>query len=105
MYIKLDHTILACALHPLLTCVPYLAGTLRWHLRPPRRLSWRFSTPSPRIQWVLLRRPIQARGRSIPLSYNFTPTLLSCSLERCCLILCTLLCHVSNPYSHDPHIP
>ena len=53
------------------------------HLRLPRRLKWRFPTPSPRIQWVLLRRLIQARGRSISLPYNFPPILLSCSLEHC----------------------
>src|ERR1043165_5754844 len=54
----------------------FLAGTLREHLRPPRRLTWSCPTPSPRIPWVLLRLPYQARGRLITLPYSFPLTVL-----------------------------
>src|SRR4051812_44206980 len=90
-------------IHCLLVCFPCRYLTLA-----PETVEESFveiSDTEPEIQWVLLRRPIQARGRSIPLPCSFSLTLLSFSLERCCLILSILLCHVSNPYSQCPHNP
>src|SRR3954470_23729632 len=54
-----------------LVCFPCRYLTLA--LETTEVTSWRFQTPSPRIQWVLLRLPFQARGRSIPLPYSFPP--------------------------------
>ena len=103
MSTKLDHVILACALHPFLTCVlplpvPYVST---WDRRGDVRGDFRHrARGSSGCSYDYFSR----QGGDLPLPYNFPLTLPSCNLERC-LILSTLLCHVSNPYNHDSHIP
>src|SRR3954468_15254030 len=60
-------------------CV-FLAGVLTLAPDAAEETYVELSDTEPRIPWVLLRLPIQARGRSVSLLYNFL-LLPSCSLR------------------------
>ena len=77
MPIKLDQSILACALFP----IAYLCAFPCWYLtlapETAEETYVEISDTEPEDPMVLLRRLIQTRGRSIPLPYNFQPTCLA----------------------------